>query len=91
MKSLVIVAVSALAAAVMMLHLFALRATIVPLPMPTSSQSAEIVSKQRAHLRLGTEAQKLSREDELIDETAPGSAEFQIDSPWNNYVELMAV
>jgi len=75
MKSLRIVVFSAVAGAVVLLLVrFALRAKNVSLPMATNNQSAKIVSQQRAHLRLGTQAQKLSREDGLINETAPGSA-----------------
>ena len=42
--------------------------------MTTTDQTAKTVSKQHAHLRPSTEAQKLSHEDGLIDETVPGSA-----------------
>jgi len=70
MKSLKIV----LASAVVLLLVFAMRARIFPLPMPTITKSAEIASKQLAHLILGTEAQKLSRDNGLINDSAPGLA-----------------
>ena len=59
MKSLKIVVVAA-AVILVLLLVFAPRTRIVHLPMPTINKS--------------TEAQKLSREDGLINETAPGSA-----------------